>query len=1016
VAANHKWSKYGAGYGAGKHVHSGLVMANAPQAFQYHGLGTPWYSGTYRVDVRFDGHLWESVAIPAEESGEGPWSWVLTFPYAKDANWVTWLGSPGTKTLTLELVQVSTGNILATDTAQWTMTVPAITFTAPAASSSQPDRFTIGAEISDWYAGQGKVQWLEVEAGTIQGMLGLEGQTSNEWPFLGEQDGAVEIEADVDLAFVLTGAVSPKYHQAAEGPITICGWLYSNQTFVWGHAWEYPPGIIPPPPVVKDLAIEHVEQCSIEIASPLDGSTLPAASTPCTAVLLQGWHDGDIIQWSYYAGGLWHLTTSDVLGSGSGDPTRMRYANFVIAPGTTAIRVQWFYWDGTGMVVRCEAIISVTVSDEPPLPPPPPPPPGPHEPWLHIEQPTEAAGLYAQQNGDDWFVTIDLYVSYRYFTPGPARLTATWLRIDPAGSTVVTTYEVTLVADPAEEEEANRIGVYSETIQLQDPREGANYWTVIAELQQLPTGEVDTDLRHVTVWCVEFPGDEPPVVEIISPEDEAAVTAQIAVVAEVTDDIGVRFVQLFVDGQAQGRASTTAAGDGKWHFTWDSTIWPNGVHVLMVVAWDTSGQMGSDSIVVNLVNSRADRTGFWFTKTLGHDDEGALVTEESAGFRDADFKLAIETLEIGELPEDAGMRFNVLVGYNVPGVSRNFDNDYRLIRLHESHAVVPQGRTIAWGMKCVPQETLAYWEIAADELIKLAQAGDGDVLALALGPHAIHKLDRETGAVMAIADLSSLASAPVDMVVVDGKIIVAYADRLLVLDETTGDLAMEIVLPWPAEVSAISALAVSGIEVCVAAELVAGGSRLYRFAYPNPVAITDHDYPITALALLGNTIYAGNDQGHVLRLGATLLQVFDTEQDAVTSLGVNGDTPYAGTATEGIIYKDVAGWQVCGDWGWVTVKTLEAFRGWLYAGGLGEGGQYLWYEAGINSWVQTIALEATQGVNDLMGVGDADTEQLWAATVGMEGVSRLYRIEIAGDGDVVCGPRRPDLGFGIIRG
>jgi len=258
-----------------------------------------------------------------------------------------------------------------------------------------------------------------------------------------------------------------------------------------------------------------------------------------------------------------------------------------------------------------------------------------------------------------------------------------------------------------------------------------------------------------------------------------------------------------------------------------------------------------------------------------------------------------------------------------------------------------------------------------------------------------------TGVISELADLSGLAAAPVDMAFVDGKVYVATGDRVLALDPDTGELHMDLGIPWPDEVAAVSKLAAAGNDLAVAAALEGGGSRLYRLAGDKLTAAGDHAHEITALQAIGSYLWAGNDQGHILVVADGFLLQHATSEAAVVSFGANGNTIYAGTGDDGKIFRRVSGWAQSADMGWTAAKALASCNGWIYAGGDGTGGQYLWYEAAPGSWVQALELADVTAVNDLAVVQQGVTQQLFAATARDGNSSDLVRIEMAEDGELV---------------
>ncbi len=91
----------------------------------------------------------------------------------------------------------------------------------------------------------------------------------------------------------------------------------------------------------------------------------------------------------------------------------------------------------------------------------------------------------------------------------------------------------------------------------------------------------------------------PPTAAITSPADGATVSYDVPITYTATDDAGVAFTELYVDGVLY-RTNYVAP----YNLTWSTNhLYPNGGHTLMVKAYDTAGNVTDSSIVnVNLNN------------------------------------------------------------------------------------------------------------------------------------------------------------------------------------------------------------------------------------------------------------------------------------------------------------------------------------------------------------------------------------------------------------------------------
>lgn len=95
----------------------------------------------------------------------------------------------------------------------------------------------------------------------------------------------------------------------------------------------------------------------------------------------------------------------------------------------------------------------------------------------------------------------------------------------------------------------------------------------------------------------------PPVVSISSPGNNATVSGTVSVQGSATSSLAIKSVQFLVDSQQVATASGTP-----FSFSWNSATFANGTHTLTVNAFDTSGNMGTSSISVNVNNVAASDT------------------------------------------------------------------------------------------------------------------------------------------------------------------------------------------------------------------------------------------------------------------------------------------------------------------------------------------------------------------------------------------------------------------------
>lgn len=502
-----------------------------------------------------------------------------------------------------------------------------------------------------------------------------------------------------------------------------------------------------------------------------------------------------------------------------------------------------------------------------------------------------------------------------------------------------------------------------------------------------------------------------PVVEITAPAAGAAVHGIVAIEATVTGQNAISQVQMFVDGQLRGTDNANLFA-GHYGFTWDASRWVNGAHQVLVIATDSEGLTGSAAVTVNTVNALADVVRYRWTAQLGTDENGVPINAASAGFAGV-FEVACEVLEPQVLPTDLNLLANLQVGYIIDSASLNWA-DYTVVdRVGWDHPVMPQGRTIRWMMRATPRQVVSYWDLPAVGLERLALAEDGNVLVLARDTDKVYKFNVATGAVSAWRDLTGWATNdPVDLVAVDGKVLVAAGEDLIVLDVDNADRTMAVKLG--ADVAVITALATVGGQTVIAALLEDGSSRIYLYTYPSLRALCTHSEEITALAVIGGVPYAGDAAGIIYAITTELVPQFVSGEAVVSRLAENGGLVYAGLGNSGKVVSDVDAWEIAADLPWLQTRGLGTLNGWMWAGGYGTGGQCLWQE-GNDGWAQALQLDQVTAVNDLLGVAADGRNQLFVATENGGTTSRLYRVEITPAGKLQMSGDFPSASFRIVR-
>jgi arylsulfatase A-like enzyme len=91
--------------------------------------------------------------------------------------------------------------------------------------------------------------------------------------------------------------------------------------------------------------------------------------------------------------------------------------------------------------------------------------------------------------------------------------------------------------------------------------------------------------------------DEPPLVSIITPENNSSVSKTLYVSTEVTNEIGIKKVEFYLNNILHKKVSTAP-----YSWIWNTIDQPNGSYTIKVKAWDIIDQPGEDTIKVNVEN------------------------------------------------------------------------------------------------------------------------------------------------------------------------------------------------------------------------------------------------------------------------------------------------------------------------------------------------------------------------------------------------------------------------------
>ena len=967
-------------------------------------------------------------------------------------DWDSVMGAAGPKSLTLKLIRQSDGALVAEHTAGFTMFIPALVLDTPGNGGTAKDVSTWTAHVDESYAGTWDAevwvlakQWSE-DPDALLGTFSLLGTTpaSEEFDLL-PATAASDLFRHYSGETYVDDGIAPRTLRLRLGVDTA--------------------GIEAPH---ADIAISHDMRRELAITAPISG-TLYQVGAPAAMYLrlAQGWCGSvrvhRFILWAIEAEPFYTKALSLAELSG-----RSLALNFDVAIGMTGLRAYWYDESSTARTSADVAIITDTEEEAPPLPPPPnwPPeepwPPPPPEDW-------PPGAVWPPDHGDDpptgwppeepwpppqppdWPLIDPVPDEPPYYPPWPPPAPEPWWPPAPPpppeppapppgeqslsfwrpsmGSYIAREFQATLLyggmpageyvtvtvlavgSDPMTTGTTRTVasfGAYLDTagelifpcaLDVLDP-EGA--YTLFATV----SGATCYATTSTAVLYSEtgLP-PAPPVIKITAPPHASSISRTIDVKVTATDDRAVRDVAIYLDGGLVGVRRTPNDGATGYTFRLDTTIALNGVHNISAIAWDVDGLSAAAQIYVTTTNTQADLTRYLYTVPLGVDANGNQLNEQSALWLNRNKR---RTIEVPILPDVTGLPpnqvYNVFCGYDY-GVGVPVWSNFTLYDPRNSHPVSPT-KILRYGWCVVPTQTQASFDLTCESIVRMVPSETGDPLLLCSTPHALVRFSAQTGAFTTPIDLSWLANDPVDVAACGGKLFVAHGARVLVIDKDTGELTDDLDVDALTSKTAIPALATDGSTLFVAATVAAGGSRIYRWTPTATTLLASHTDLIATMRVIGGRLYAGTDQGDVLQVNAgTSTAVLSTTEAAVTRLGSNGATVYAGVGTGGKLYRSTGGWGLHWDSGYTAILGLTSFNGYTWVGGSGTGARYLWYERQAGSWAQGVDTdEQVTAIADLLTLtGDNGHEQLFAAATRSGGVCKLYRVEIAPPSAYQCG-------------
>jgi|GEM_PF-2265309 len=116
--------------------------------------------------------------------------------------------------------------------------------------------------------------------------------------------------------------------------------------------------------------------------------------------------------------------------------------------------------------------------------------------------------------------------------------------------------------------------------------------------------------------------DSPPVVFISSPAAGSTISGKVDIIVMAYDDKGIAKVEFLVDGEVKFVATFTSTPP-YYVWSWDTTQYTNGLHVIKIVVYDTINQTASAHNIVTVENRDRDTPP---TAIIIEPPEGSTVT------------------------------------------------------------------------------------------------------------------------------------------------------------------------------------------------------------------------------------------------------------------------------------------------------------------------------------------------------------------------------------------------------
>jgi hypothetical protein len=128
-----------------------------------------------------------------------------------------------------------------------------------------------------------------------------------------------------------------------------------------------------------------------------------------------------------------------------------------------------------------------------------------------------------------------------------------------------------------------------------DPYADGGTHSIYAKAYDLAGNSTTTAITTVTVSNKNSSDVTPPIVLVLYPVSGSTVSGTVNVVADVSDNIAIDYVEFYIDGILK---ETDTDGTDYWSYNWDTASYADDEsHTIFIKAYDTSGNVGQSALI-----------------------------------------------------------------------------------------------------------------------------------------------------------------------------------------------------------------------------------------------------------------------------------------------------------------------------------------------------------------------------------------------------------------------------------